>query len=72
MAKADFLKERGNGFLENAEHNIQKENFNLAAFNLEQSCQIYLKYYLFKKLTDFPKTYFITELLTNMGTAYQN
>ncbi|MCD6094788.1 HEPN domain-containing protein [bacterium] len=47
MAKADFLKEKAGAFLENARYNISKKQWFLAAFHLEQACQLYLKYYLF-------------------------
>jgi len=68
--KADFLKKRAKSFLENAEALIKKEECSLAAFNLEQASQLYLKYYLFLKLKDFPKTHSLSELLIDIGEAY--
>lgn len=71
MAKAEFLKERAEDFLKDAKFDISEKRWNLAAFHLEQACQFYLKYYLFKKLADFPKTHSIKELLLDVGSAYQ-
>lgn len=70
MAKADFLVKRAQSFLENAKDLLQKGEYSLAAFNLEQTSQLYLKYYLFLKLKDFPKTHSLSELLLDIGEVY--
>lgn len=70
MAQAEFLKKRAEEFLENGRENINHQRYNLAAFNLEQACQLYLKYYLFLRLADFPKTHSIRELLSDLGRVY--
>lgn len=70
MAKADFLKKRANDFKRDAELAIKEKRWNSAAFHLEQACQLYLKYFLFKKLADFPKTHSLRELLVDIGKAY--
>lgn len=70
MAKVDFLKERAEDFLRDAKFAISEKRWNSAAFHLEQACQLYLKYFLFKKLSDFPKTHSLRELLTDIGNAY--
>jgi HEPN domain-containing protein len=70
MAKAEFLKERAEGFLENARENLEKGRYYLAAFNLEQASQLYLKYYLFLKIADFPRTHSLRELLEDIGKTY--
>jgi len=71
MAKADFLLKRAKEFLIEAQEDIKKGFFNLAAFHLEQACQLYLKYYLFLKLADFPKTHDLDELLEGIGEIYK-
>lgn len=68
---ADFLKKRADEFLENAKDLIQKEVYALAAFNLEQSAQLYLKYYLFLKLRRYPKIHLLGELLRGIGKVYR-
>jgi HEPN domain-containing protein len=70
MAKIIFLKEKAEDFLDNAKYNISKEKWFLAAFHLEQACQLYLKYYLYLKLRRYPKTHSLRELLEGIGKAY--
>jgi HEPN domain-containing protein len=43
----------------------------LAAFHLEQACQLYLKYYLYLKIRRYPKTHSLKELLEGVGRAYK-
>jgi HEPN domain-containing protein len=71
MAKVGFLKERAEEFLKMAKFAFKEGNFNIAAFNLEQACQLYLKYYLFLKLRRYPKTHSLEELLKGIGKAYK-
>jgi len=71
MAKIDFLKKRAGEFFENAKDLIRKEKYPLAAFNLQQSVQLYLKYYLFLKLKKYPKIHLIGELLKGIGKTYK-
>ena len=70
MAQVDFLKKRAESFLRNAKDLIKKEEYPLAAFNLEQAAQLYLKYYLFLKLRRYPKTHLLGELLKGVAKAY--
>ncbi len=51
----EFLKNNADEFLKNAEYLIEKKTYNLAAFNIEQAVQLYLKYLLTKKLESFQK-----------------
>lgn len=44
-----FLKKRAIDFLENGKRNLDEGKFNLAAFNLEQSLQLFLKFLIFQK-----------------------
>jgi len=66
----DFLKKRAEGFLRDAEFAISEKRWFSAAFHLEQACQLYLKYFLFKKIKDFPKTHSLKRLLEAIGEAY--
>ncbi len=65
-----FLEKRAKSFLRDANFAIKEKRWFAAAFHLEQSCQLYLKYYLFKKLKDFPKTHSIVHLLELIGKSY--
>lgn len=69
--EAEFLKERAEEFLTNASFLLQKGTYSLAAFNLEQTAQLYLKYYLFLKLGDYPRTHSFKDLLDDLGQAYE-
>lgn len=68
--QVDFLKKRAEEFLTTAKYHLKKQMYHLAAFDLEQACQFYLKYYLFLKLKDFPKTHSLTRLLKDVGRTY--
>jgi len=61
--EAEILKERALQFLKNAKDLIKRKFFDLAAFNLEQFCQLYLKYKLILLFGDFPKTHSLRLLL---------
>lgn len=71
MVKVDFLKKRAESFLRDANFAIKEKRWFAAAFHLEQASQLYLKYYLFLKWRDFPRTHSLRELLKNLGKAYQ-
>lgn len=70
--KVKFLKERSKEFYENALELFKKGNYNLSAFNLEQSLQLYLKYLIAKQTGDWPKTHYLNELLDKLKEAYEN
>jgi len=65
-----FLKERAEDFLRDAKFAISEKRWNSAAFYLEQVCQFYLKYFLFRKLKDFPKIHDLEELLSELTKVY--
>ncbi len=69
--QADFLKERAEKFLKNAKDLFNKEEYDLSAFNLEQACQLFLKYYIFLKIGDFPKTHYLKRLIREVGKVYE-
>jgi len=67
----EFLKKRSKEFYENAKELFKKDKFNLSAFNLEQSCQLFLKYLIGKKIGDWPKTHYLDELIKELAKAYR-
>jgi HEPN domain-containing protein len=73
MAKKEieFLKERSRKFFLNALHLFRKGDYDICAFNLEQSCQLYLKYLIAKKIGDWPKTHYIQELVKRLSEVYE-
>lgn len=70
-SEGEFLKERAQEFLTNAIDLLKKGFFALTAFNLEQASQLYLKYFLFLKLGDYPKIHSLKDLLEDIGETYK-
>jgi len=64
--RGEFLKDRAERFLRNARELFAREEYDLAAFNLEQSSQLFLKHALWKKLGDFEKVHRISLLLADL------
>jgi len=69
--RVNFLKNKAKIFFENGKEQIKKKRYFLVAFNFEQASQLFLKYYLFLKLKDFPKIHEIDQLLTEIGKTYE-
>jgi len=66
---AMILKEKAREFLENSEYLFRNGKYDLATFNLEQSCQLLLKYALLVKAGAYPKTHSILRLLREVEKA---
>jgi HEPN domain-containing protein len=71
MAKIDFLKKRADEFSDLAKWAFKEKYYNLAAFNLEQASQLYLKYYFGLRARKYPKTHSLEELLEGIGKIYE-
>jgi len=69
--RVNFLKNKAEIFFENGKEQIKKKRYFLAAFNFEQASQLFLKYYLFLRLKDFPKIHEIDRLLIETGKTYE-
>jgi len=65
--EAETLKKRALAFLKNAEHLYEEKEYDLAAFNLEQYCQLILKYKLLTLTGTYPRTHSIVNLLRTLG-----
>jgi HEPN domain-containing protein len=61
--EAEILKERAESFLKNAEELFLKGVYDLAAFNIEQYCQLIVKYKLLMKTGTYPRTHSLIKLL---------
>jgi len=59
----EILRERAEAFLENAEKLVAEGKYDLAAFCIEQYCQLMLKYKLLLKTGTYPRTHSIIGLL---------
>ncbi len=67
IEEIEILRERAEKFLENGEYLLSKGVLDLAAFNIQQSVELYLKYKLFLLAGDYPKTHSIKRLLKEIG-----
>lgn len=59
----EHLLKRSRNFLETAEYQINKGFYDLAAFSLEQSLQLFLKAKILAEGADYPKTHSVRVLL---------
>jgi HEPN domain-containing protein len=61
--EAEVLKKRAEAFLRNAERLIKDKEWDLAIFNLEQFCQLILKYKFLIKKGSYPRTHSLRTLI---------
>lgn len=72
MKKGEFLKDRAERFFKNALDLFSRGEYDLSAFNPEQSTQLFLKFALWKKLGDFEKIHSISRLLSDLREISTN
>ncbi|MEM3386944.1 MAG: HEPN domain-containing protein [Nitrososphaerales archaeon] len=68
--EAEVLRERAYSFLRNAKRLFEEKEYDLAAFNLEQFCQLLLKYKLLIRTGTYPRTYSLIRILRELDAAY--
>ncbi|MEN2975314.1 MAG: HEPN domain-containing protein [Candidatus Caldarchaeales archaeon] len=61
--EAEIIRERAEAFLENAERLVNEGKYDLAAFSIEQYCQLMLKFKLLLKTGTYPRIHSILGLL---------
>jgi len=69
--KEEFLRKRASEFYERAKEDFEKERYNLSAFDIEQALQLYLKYLIYLKVGDFPKTHYFDRLIEDLSEIYE-
>lgn len=67
--EAEVLRRRAQAFLRNAERLIEEGEYDLAVFNLEQYCQLILKYRLLVAKGSYPRAHFLRRLIRELGEA---
>ncbi|MDJ0270718.1 MAG: HEPN domain-containing protein [Aigarchaeota archaeon] len=67
--EAELIKSRADAFLRNAERLIEEGEWDLAVFNLEQYCQLVLKYKLLVKKGSYLKTHSLRSLIRVLGVG---
>ena len=73
MAKeVHFLNKRAKEFWERAKEDFQKRRYNLCALDVEQAAQLWLKYLIFLKAGDFPKTHYFETLIDSLAHIYSS
>jgi HEPN domain-containing protein len=60
--EAELLRLRAKAFLRNAERLYAEGEYDLAAFSIEQHCQLMLKYKFLLKTGAYPRTHFLIRL----------
>uniref|UniRef100_A0A7J3Z846 HEPN domain-containing protein n=1 Tax=Ignisphaera aggregans TaxID=334771 RepID=A0A7J3Z846_9CREN len=63
----EVLRKRAEGFLRNALRLIDEGEADLAIFNLEQYCQLMLKYKLLIVKGSYPRTHSLRKLIKELG-----
>ena len=72
FSEAEVLKKRANDFLEEGAHLIDIKKYDLAIFNLEQYCELILKYKMLIKLGYYPRTHSLKELINKLSEFDDN
>ena len=70
--EAEVLKERAEAFLRNAKNLLKEGEYDLAAFSIEQYCQLILKYKLLIKTGTYPRTYSLIRLIRELARVVRD
>ena len=65
------FKEKADAFLDTAIYNCKKGRYDLAAFNIEQAVQLYIKTKLLELLGEFPRTHSLVTLLRELSRVFK-
>jgi len=65
--EAELLRSRAESFLRNAQRLIEEGEADIAIFNLEQYCQLILKYKLLVYTGSYPRTHSLRQLIRELG-----
>ncbi|MEM3403447.1 MAG: HEPN domain-containing protein [Nitrososphaeria archaeon] len=68
--EAEVVRRRAEAFLKNAEYLLKSGEWDLAVFNLEQYCQLILKYKLLIKIGSYPRTHSLRRLIRELIKSY--
>lgn len=67
LEEAELMRKRAEAFLRNAKRLIDEGEYDLAMFNIEQYCQLMLKYKLLVERGSYPRTHSLRALLRVIG-----
>lgn len=66
----EFLKQRAEEFLEEAEALLKKKKYDLSAFHFQQAAELLLKYSLWQRFGFYPPTHSLQELLQKLAKVW--
>lgn len=66
-----IFKEKGDAFLDTARYNFENERFDLAAFNVEQAVQLFIKTKLLELIGEFPRSHNLVILLKELSYVFK-
>jgi len=69
--KIKTFEERADAFLDTAWYNFQNKRYDLAAFNIEQAVQLYVKTKLLELTGEFPRTHNLVVLLKELSSVFK-
>ena len=67
--EVEVLRQRAKSFLRNARRLFEEGDYDLAAFNVQQFCQLMLKYKLLVKTGTYPRAHSLVRLLRDLDAA---
>jgi len=65
-----FLRERALQFYEQATFTLERGYCEML-FNIEQALQLYMKYLLYRKIGDYPKSHFLRDIADRLVEIYE-
>jgi HEPN domain-containing protein len=66
-----IFRQRADAFLDTALYNFQNKRYDLAAFNIEQAVQLYVKTKLLELTGEFPRTHNLVVLLKGLASVFK-
>ena len=69
---SSLLKGRAKAFLEDAKVDFTRGDYDLVLFHVEQFLQLFLKYLLYQKIGDYPKTHSVVRLVRDLIKVYES
>jgi HEPN domain-containing protein len=68
--ETEVIRRRAEAFFRNAERLLEVGEWDLAVFNLEQYCQLILKYKLLVEVGSYPRTHSLRRLIRELAKPY--
>jgi len=67
----EILKKRALSFLRDAREDFKHGDYDLVLFYVEQFMQLFLKFLMYRKISDYSKTHSIIKLLRDLTKVYE-